>query len=27
LVAEFLDHVHDLAEIPTHLYYVYQHDE
>jgi len=24
LVAEFLDHVHDLAENPTHLYYVYQ---
>jgi hypothetical protein len=24
LVADFLDHVHDLAEIPTHLYFVYQ---
>jgi len=24
LVAEFLDHVHELAENPTHLYYVYQ---
>jgi len=24
LVAEFLEHVHDLAESPTHLYYVYQ---
>jgi hypothetical protein len=24
LVADFLDHVHDLAENPTHLYYVYQ---
>lgn len=24
LVAEFLDHVHDLAEDPTHLYYVMQ---
>ncbi len=24
LVAEFLDHVHNLSEIPTHLYFVYQ---
>jgi hypothetical protein len=27
LVAEFLDHVFGLAEIPTHLYFVYQHDK
>jgi hypothetical protein len=26
LVDAFLIHVHDLAETPTHLYYIYQHD-
>jgi hypothetical protein len=27
LVVEFLKHVHDLADTPSHLYYVYQHDD
>jgi hypothetical protein len=27
LVNDFLKHVHDLAETPTHLYYIYQHDD
>jgi hypothetical protein len=26
LVNDFLKHVHDLGETPTHLYYIYQHD-
>jgi hypothetical protein len=26
LVVDFLKHVHDLADLPTHLYFVYQHD-
>ncbi len=27
LVDAFLKHVHDLADTPTHLYYIYQHDD
>jgi hypothetical protein len=27
LVEDFLKHVHALAEDPTHLYYIYAHDE
>jgi hypothetical protein len=27
LVNDFLKHVHELAETPTHLYYIYQHDD
>jgi hypothetical protein len=27
LVKAFLEHMHDLAETPTHLYYIYQHED